>query len=133
MKTNVRWQLAILTWLALLLAPCALNAGPSEVVGNLKWPVEWLVFGPLEKSRPVLPAEVLKTIPERITVPALRGEDAILELDAKELTGKLVKPVDNCYDFAELFKGGKVDTTGYAFLAFEADEAGEVTLGFGAD
>ena len=106
---------------------------PADVVGELDWPEEWVVFGPLLREHPVLPWEVLKTVPETIEVGPVRGPDFEEVAPGRKLTGQVGKPTANEFDFAEIFEGGGVGTTGYAFLTLEAKKAGKVTLGLGAD
>ena len=107
--------------------------GPSSVVGDLRWPEQWVVFGPLQREHPVLPVDILKTIPQSIEVGPILGADAAVEAVGRKLTAQTISPTDNQYDFAKIFAGGEIGTTGYAFLLLKADKAGEVTIGMGAD
>ena len=130
----------MLTIAAIFLSALPLYGGPNDsvdspadVVGELAWPEQWVVFGPLLREHPVPPLEVLKTVPETIEVGPVRGADFEELAAGRKLTGRVVKPTANEFDFVEIFKGGPVGTTGYAFLVLEAKKAGKVTLGLGAD
>ncbi len=81
------------------------GSGVPDIVGDLSWPEQWHVFGPLGRDDPVLPGEVLRTIPDEI------------EVAGRKLTAQPVTATENKFDFAPLLGGTKVGRTGYAFLA----------------
>ncbi len=93
-------------------------SGPEEVVGQLDWPTEWVVFPSVKED---LAPEALTTIPER---PEVAGET---------VSGQKVQVEENRLDLAPLFGGVKEGNTAYVFLALEAENVGEATLGLGAD
>ena len=117
-----RFALSALLAAAALLAPrvCA-GGGPASVVGRLEWPSQWHVFGPLDQSDPVLPAETLSSVPSRI------------EVSGKTLTAQVVDVADGRFDFAPLLGGTEAGRTAYAFLTLDSPQDGAVTLGMGAD
>lgn len=109
----------------LLLAGTPVLAADVE----LQWPAEWVFFGPLEKGHPVVDSEQLQTIPERLQI---QPHEALtlpgLSLEPERLRVVPGAPV-NLYDAIGL----ESSKTCYVFIELQADQAGEVTFGFGAD
>lgn len=117
-----RTIVAALTAAGMCVCGAALVAAPSDVAGTLAWPTEWTVFLPLERTDPVLPKEVLSSLPERIQV------------SGRMIPARRVKPEQGTrLDFAPLFGGTKVDNTAYAFLVLESRKEQQTTIGLGAD
>ena len=97
-------------------------AAAPTAAGTLVWPTEWTVFLPLARTDPVLPKDVLATVPESIQV------------SGRTIPARRVTPEQGIrFDFAPLFGGVKVDNTAYAFLVLEAGQPQQTTLGMGAD
>ena len=107
--------------LAAILSSVAVSADERQVVGDVEWPSEWVIFGPAGISAPPLPDELLRTVPDSITV----GDRA--------LQAQRVVPTGHQYDFRPMFGPVVEYQTAYAYLEIEAPEAGEATLGLGAD
>lgn len=97
------------------------NVASPSIVGNLSLPNQWCVFVGLHKEDPVLPTDVLKTMPEEITVAGRR-----IEMRTISVSG-------GTFDFAPMFGGTADGNTAYVFIPLEVPRATTVTLGFGAD
>lgn len=107
--------------LACLCAAACFPAAADDVKGTLDWPEEWTVLL-VEPDDPLLPAETLMTVPQR------------LEIDGRTVPARVVRPEDGIrLDLAELFGGVAVNNTAWVFLELQSDEAQTVTLGLGAD
>ncbi len=103
---------------------CSRQVGRSEpppIAGDVTFPQKWCVFAPLDRDEPVLPRKILTTIPDEI------------EVAGHKLNAQFVTSTDSKFDFAPLFGGTSVGRTAYAFLELKALDAGQVTLGMGAD
>ena len=111
---------------------------------DVEWPKVWHVVGPFPKGKPPLSNDVLKTVPERVTV---KGQ---------EVATSRVEAARDIIDFAALFGGyglkpvapgktaphprrGKrysfhdVGRIGYAFAKINCPKAGKLLVGAGAD
>ena len=97
------------------------TASSEPILGDLKWPVKWRVFGPLERDDPVLPAEVLNSFPDTI------------EVNGKSFPARTAVVRDTRCDFPGILKEEYTGKTAYVFLQLVSPAEQEVTLGMGAD
>ena len=97
------------------------NVSNAQNPAGLAWPSAWIVFGPMDKSDPVVDAEILKTIPKELRVAG------------RAFQGLRVECADGRIDFAKLFGGHKEGMTAYAFAEVVAREDMELSMGAGAD
>jgi|GEM_PF-1208546 len=93
----------------------------NRILGTLTMPKQWVVFTGMQKTDPVLPIDVLKTIPAEI-----------------EVAGRKIKPVtvnavDGKFNLADIAGAPTEGRPSYAFLKLSVDKDMDVTLGFGAD
>ena len=104
-----------------LVALCAGTMLGEEVKGSLKMPAEWTVFtlGTMEKEP--LDAEILKTIPEQITILG------------KTINAKNVKVEENRLDMVPLFGSLQAGNTACVFLRLDSNVRQTATVGIGAD
>jgi len=98
-----------------------MNVSNVQILAGLAWPSAWSVFGPMDKSDPVLDADVLNTIPKELRVAR------------RAFQGIKVECADGRIDFAKLFGGHKEGMTAYAFAEVVAREDMELFVGAGAD
>ena len=96
------------------------SSAPIPVVGSLSLPKQWTVFAPLDSSTPVPPAEVLRSVPQRLTIGERTYDRRIMTVSNHRLD---LTPV------LEAVKGRGA----YVFIAFDVDMAQELTFGLGAD
>lgn len=94
-----------------------------NIIGDLAFGKTWTVFGPIPHDAPLLGEEELQAVPAQIRIgeSTLDGKEMtpwVDQLDCREVLG--IPP--HCFNQAA-----------YVFVEMEAVEAGEVTLGFGAD
>jgi len=94
---------------------------PATSAGEVVWPRDWVVVGPLERSHPVLPADVLKTIPTQVTVAGMTLRPQVARTEGGHL------------DFGQLFGGHAEGHTAYAFARLAVTEDTEVLAGASAD
>ena len=92
-----------------------------EILGEIRWPVTWRIFGPVDRNDPVLSEDVLNSYPEEIKV-----------------AGRVLKAVDKVvrqttYEFPGILKGEYTGRAAYIFLKLNSSKDQEVTLGMGAD
>lgn len=110
--------------------PAIADASPQlDVIGEgVQWPDEWAVFAPMDRNDEPLPDEMLKSIPDEITVPA-RAE--LPERTIKPATLK-VGPGDT-KDLLGLFERQRSGNMAYLFLEIESPQDQEATFGIGGD
>ena len=90
--------------------------------GQLDWPTEWTVFAPVERLEEVLPGEVLKTIPEKIMLPAFA------DLPDREIKArKFEVPPGTRFDLLPVFEEQSRDNTAYVFLELDSPKDQTVT------
>ena len=92
-----------------------------EILGDIRWPVTWRIFGPVDRNDPLLSEDVLNSYPEQI-----------------EVAGRVIKNVDKVvrqttYEFPGILKEEYAGKTAYVFLKLSSTKDQEVTLGMGAD
>lgn len=90
------------------------------ITGELSLPKEWLVFAPLNKADPVLAGDLLKTMPDRLTIAG------------RQIMGQTLTVAHGKCDLAALL-GDQADRAAYVFLRLAAREDMEALFGFGAD
>ena len=103
-----------------LLLPCVVRVAGGGAA-ELEWPREWVVVGPLKRKHPVLPVEVLRTVPTRVTV-----------LGA-ELRARAVRAEAGRFDFGRLFGGHAEGDTAYAFARLRVAQDTTLLAGASAD
>ena len=91
------------------------------ILGDLKWPSRWRVFGPLDRNDPVLPDSILNSYPETV------------EINGKKLPAKEFSIFNTRYDFPGILRQEYAGRTAYVFLKLNSPKQQEVTLGMGAD
>lgn len=99
------------------------STAAEPIEGDLTLPKQWTVFAPVGANAPLLSKDLLKTLPETITVENLT------------LKPEHVTPTRNQYDFQPYFGEAPYDGTqgAYVFLPLQSKADQDVTLGFGAD
>ncbi|MCA1808420.1 MAG: hypothetical protein LC725_03000 [Lentisphaerae bacterium] len=100
----------------------------TPLQGQLVWPKSWTVFAPMQRLEAVLPVEVLKTIPDKITLPAFT------DLPEREIAARKldVRP-GTTVDLLPFFEKQAVDNTAYVFLEIDSPKDQTVNLGIGGD
>jgi len=89
--------------------------------GDIKMPLRWRVFGPVDGEAPVLPAEVLKSYPEQI------------EFDDQSVEGRDFVVRETFYEFPRVLRLEPPGSAAYVFLQLNSKTDQEVTFGMGAD
>ena len=95
--------------------------GQDHVKGALSLPQQWTAFGPLERSDPILPPNLLRQVPAQLAV----GD--------RKLPPKTVTAEDGRLDLAPLLGGTAEGRTAYVFIPFDLERTQKVSFGFGAD
>lgn len=113
-----RWDHIAYTW---AYQPPEKALPDKPILGDLKWPSRWRVFGPLDRDDPVLPEEVLNSYPET------------LKINGKEFSAKEYYIYNTRCDFPGLLQNEPSGKTAYVFLLLDSPKEQEVTLGMGAD
>ncbi len=91
-----------------------------EILGNLTWPSEWRVFGPMREDDHV-DDDVLTTLPDAIGV------------DGRSFAATTVQATGNRLDFEQIYGSFEKQRVAWIFGTIAALRDGKVTLGFGAD
>ncbi len=95
----------------------------NKLEGNIAWPEEWKVFGPLDRSDPILEEKYLKDIPDEICVgdKRLRGNSEIFNKGS--------------FDFGKYFKNAasRINKVAYAFTRISVPHDTTISVGAGAD
>lgn len=91
-----------------------------DVVGELKMPQQWTLFGPLEENDTIKTSELLE-IPQ------------VLNIGQQQLLPKVITANENLIDLHKIYPNIKLKDAAYLFGTIEAPQDGKVTLGFGAD
>ena len=94
---------------------------PLPIKGELSLSGEWTVFTSFDKNDPVPTSDDLSLIPE------------VLRIAAKEATAKKIDVRSGHVDFSPIWGGACEKRTGYVYIPFRIETAGEYTFGFGAD
>ena len=107
----------------LLLSTALAQEQARQVQGDVAFPDQWIVFGPLERDDAVLPESVLGKVPETISV------------DGKTITPTTVEPMNHQFNLTSLLgEPPKArDRVAYIFLPIASEREQTVTLGMGAD
>lgn len=92
-----------------------------RIQGDLPFPTQWTVFGPLERDTPEPDFAAMRKIPSVLAV----GERRLIGADARLGGGTL--------DLGPLMGGNVSGKTAYALAIIQAPEDTQVTLGAGAD
>ena len=91
-----------------------------KVVGNLEWPSQWRVFGPMCGD-------------DRLNENRLNDIASKIKINGKKFIAKDVKTIDNKLDFQKIYGKFKMKRVAYVFGTIVAPQDGDVTLGMGAD
>ena len=97
------------------------NTGASKILGALQLPGEWVVFAPFKKEDMTLPKELLKKVPEELTLGATSRKAVKLRRGMNKI------------DFTSLFGGQALENVAYIYLVVDSPTDQTVTLGMGAD
>ena len=89
-------------------------------MGSLSLPTRWTVFAPLDSSTPVPPAEVLRSVPQRLTI----GD--------RTYAARIMTVSNHRLDLTPVLRAVK-GRAAYVFIPFDLAAAQEVTFGLGAD
>lgn len=119
MSTTTAIRAAALTCLLIISGPGAIHS--AEAAEGVTWPDEWVMFGPGTWDDPVVPAEQLTAIPERLTI----GEEIFV--------GREVRFTDHRLDLAQALGRRERGMTVYLFGTVVAPRDMEVLIGAGAD
>jgi len=93
----------------------------GEIRGNLEWPRQWMLFGPVGPDDPEPVLEQLANVPAKLTV----GD--------KRLTGCPVQLTENRLDLGALLSGVAAGKTAYLLSELTLDQETEATFGAGLD
>lgn len=93
----------------------------TTVQGEVEFPVQWALFGPVEQHDPEPDLSALTAVPGQLTVAG------------QTLTARKVSFTDQRLDLGDLLGGKQVGKTAYLVATINAGQAGVVTLGAGAD
>ena len=105
---------------ALVEEDLVLGSEPTPIVGDLSLPAEWTVFAPLENSTPVPAKDILRSVPESLTI----GENTY--------TAQVMTAENHRLDLTPVLKAVR-EKGAYVFIPFEVATDQEVTFGIGAD
>ena len=94
---------------------------PTTVEGDVVFPAEWALFGPVEQHDPEPDFSALTAVPGQLTVAG------------RTLTAQQAIFSHQRLDLGALLGGKQAGKTAYLVAVVEADKAGVVTLGAGAD
>ena len=110
---------AALTCLLIIGGPAAMQS--AQAVEGITWPDEWVMFGPVTWDDPVVPAEQLAAIPERLTI------------SEETFVGRQVRFTNHLIDLAEVLGRRERGMTVYLFGTVVAPRDMDVLIGAGAD
>lgn len=113
---NIRVAVA---WLVIISGPAAMQS--AQAAEYVTWPDEWVLFGPVTWDDPVVPAEQLTAVPERLTI-----GDEVFE-------GRKVRFTDHVIDLAEVLDRRERGMTVYLFGTVVAPRGMDVLIGASAD